>query len=166
MIENALEIEDVYRMSQAVANFKQMLERIPGLNFELSMSLFHAKENNRKGTAMNLKKGSHSPFIELKIDSCSINLKEPIRKSTARCESDLISYLRQRVQVTNTESSLHDGLSNVNSKTEIGELCVFRWNAGCEWRIGKFSKFKCKQLKGQEYKATFAEVKMKDIGML
>ena len=83
MIENASEIEeDVYNLSknelissQAVANVKQMFERIPSLNFESSISLFHPKENNRKGTVMDLKKGSHSPFMEVKIDSCSINFK-------------------------------------------------------------------------------------------
>ena len=62
-----------------------------------------------------------------------------------------------------------DLLPDVNCTIEIGELCVFRSSNSCEWRIGKvqkFSKYKCKWLKDQEYKASFAEVKMKDIGVL
>ena len=64
---------------------------------------------------------------------------------------------------------VYDGIPDINSKIEIGELCVFISSDSCEWKIGKvqkFSKFKCKRLKDQEYKATFAEVKMKDIGVL
>ena len=71
------------------------------------------------------------------------------------------------------KSAMHDGLPDVNSKIEIGELCVFRFSISpsteSQWKIGKiqkFSKFKCKRLKDQEYKVTIAEVKMKDIGVL
>ena len=148
--------------SQVVANVKQMFERILRLNFESLISLFHAKENIRKGSAIDLKKGTHSPLVEVKIDSCSINLKELIyiRKSTAvwlfqegeRVSSDHLLRVRSN-QLFNsvtashqdTEITLYDRLPDVNSKIKIGELCVFRCSARREWRIEKvqkFSKFK------------------------
>lgn len=99
--------------------------------FESSISLFHTKESIKKGTAMDLKKSTHSPFIEEKIDGCSINLKEQIyiRKSTAvwlfqegeRVSSDRLLRIRCN-QLFNsvitshqdTESRLHDGLQDRN----------------------------------------------------
>ena len=194
--QNVLEIEeDVKNLHenelislQAVANVQKMFKRIPG--FESSISLFIAKDKPEKVTTNN--KSIYSPYVEVKIDD--MKLKEPvyIRKGTAvwlfqegeRVSSDRLLRVRAN-QLFNSvpaksvnyqdkskgkNPAYDEGLPAVNSKIEIGELCVFRTSASsCEWRIGKvqkFSKFKCKRLKDQEYKGTFAETKLKDVGVL
>ena len=194
IMESASEIEeDVKNLSknelissQAVSNIQQMFKRMPG--FKSAISIFCAKEKTNRGTEKDIKKGNHSPFVEVKISN--INFKDPIyvRKSTAvwlfqegeRVSSDRLLRVRSNQLFSSVttkganhqdKSIVHDGLPDVNSKIEVGELCVFRYSTSTEsqWKIGKiqkFSKFKCKHLKDQEYKATSAEIKMKDIGVL